>query len=266
MLEAQGSSAGGLSRRLEYNNWPLTTPEPDLALLEGLDLAFPLDPQQLRVVFHTDFKRRCARLRWRNSHIEVALERGRCAVAPVPSSCVNWSWSCWRMNQLDLLDLAYALAHEYPLMPGDITKAERGYRLYALASAGEPTQMWRWRYPVGVATNRRWHGCPAARGWRNIIWRLAAGGVLRQWRDVLGSLRAALVEELSAMPWTEGYRLALVGMLAEWHSVMESADRNSSLYPAVHSRFCWAMQSAHRGVFYLGLVQELYGQYDSEPV
>ena len=137
-VKTAGSSAGGLSRRQEWEG-PTTPGALDFAaLVDDAALASELMAlrQALKPLFATDFER----CRWVMSHagarIEVALDQGR---IHVPGTALQEALLELELELLDgpdtaLLSLALTLRQTpqgpIPLKPIDVSKAQRGMALW----------------------------------------------------------------------------------------------------------------------------------------
>ncbi len=139
-LKSKGQSVAGLSERNEWD-WPVSAQALDLTLLD--DGCWPaslakLDKLLLQPVFTTDFERTKAILRWQRDdeqvEVEMALDQGEVAADGRNEPISELELELRAGPAAALLELAVALAADVPLMPCDISKAERGYRLYDPAS------------------------------------------------------------------------------------------------------------------------------------
>ena len=139
-LKSKGQSVAGLSERNEWD-WPVDTAALDLTLLD--DSCWPaslagLDKQLLQPMFTTDFQRTKALLHWQREgeavEVEVALDQGQVLAGAHAEPICELELELRSGPAAALLELAVALAQDLALMPCDISKAERGYRLYDPAS------------------------------------------------------------------------------------------------------------------------------------
>ena len=142
-VKTAGSSAGGLSRRQEWEG-PTTPGALDFAaLVDDAALASELMALRpaLKPLFATDFER----CRWVMSHagarIEVALDQGR---IHVPGTALQEALLELELELLDgpdaaLLSLAQTLRQTpqgpIPLKPIDVSKAQRGMALWEKAGS-----------------------------------------------------------------------------------------------------------------------------------
>ncbi|WP_321348880.1 CYTH domain-containing protein [Halopseudomonas oceani] len=135
-LKSRGQSVAGLSERNEWD-WYLKSDALDLSLLD--DNCWPaelaeLDKQTLQPVFTTDFQRTRALLRWEREgeivEVEAALDEGEVRTDSGSEPISELELEVRQGPAVALLELAHTLTQELPLMPCDISKAERGYRLF----------------------------------------------------------------------------------------------------------------------------------------
>ncbi len=143
-LKSRGQSVSGLSERNEWDWYPAKA-ELDVSLLD--DSCWPqaladLDKSLLQPVFTTDFQRTKALLRWEREadglveiiEVEAALDHGKVVAQDQEEVICELELEIRQGPAVALLELALALAGDVPLMPCDISKAERGYRLFDPAS------------------------------------------------------------------------------------------------------------------------------------
>lgn len=134
-LKTRGNSVAGLSERNEWD-WHLQQPQLDLSLLT--DECWPaalagMDLDLLQPLFTTDFRRVRGELRWEREGVmvcvEAALDSGRVVAGAGEDEICELELELREGPAEAVLELALALAADVPLMPCDISKAERGYRL-----------------------------------------------------------------------------------------------------------------------------------------
>jgi triphosphatase len=139
-LKSRGESVAGLSERNEWD-WYLPEPRLQLDLLD--DQCWPaaladLDKTSLQPVFTTDFERTKVLLRWQREdqtiEVEAALDRGEVVAGDAREPICELELEIRQGPAVALLELAHDLSTELALMPCDISKAERGYRLFEPAS------------------------------------------------------------------------------------------------------------------------------------
>ncbi|MGB7386822.1 MAG: CYTH domain-containing protein [Pseudomonas neustonica] len=139
-LKSRGQSVAGLSERNEWD-WNLQKLELDFTLLD--DSCWPaslaeLDKSALQPVFTTDFQRTRALLRWERDgeqvEIEAALDQGEVSAGDSVEPISELELEVRSGSPQALLELALELCRDQVLMPCDISKAERGYRLFDQSS------------------------------------------------------------------------------------------------------------------------------------
>jgi inorganic triphosphatase YgiF len=137
-LKTRGQSIDGLHQRGEWE-WALDDATPDPARLAGDIWPAALPPATgltLLPVFTTDFTRRLWWLTFEGAEIEVALDLGE-----VVCDCADGRHLTDPISELELelksgpaealFELARQLGEQIALQPGDISKAQRGYRLFS---------------------------------------------------------------------------------------------------------------------------------------
>ncbi|MFO7703660.1 MAG: CYTH domain-containing protein [Halopseudomonas sp.] len=139
-LKSRGHSVAGLSERNEWD-WPLQQPELDRALLDDTcwpDALAGLDKNLLQPIFTTDFERTKVMLVWQREgqavEVEAALDQGRVLAGQAQEIISEIELEIRTGPAAALLEMALELSADLPLMPCDISKAERGYRLFDAAS------------------------------------------------------------------------------------------------------------------------------------
>ncbi len=139
-LKTRGQSIAGLSERNEWD-WYLEKNKLDLKKLD--DQCWPaaladLDKKTLKPIFSTDFTRQRAEIAWGRGKtkvvIEAALDLGKVVAGDKQEDICELELELRQGEPEALLDLAIELAADLALMPCDISKAERGYRLFDPAS------------------------------------------------------------------------------------------------------------------------------------
>lgn len=139
-LKSRGQSVAGLSERNEWD-WHLEQDALDLTLLD--DSCWPaalaeLDKSLLQPVFTTDFERTKALLTWEREgepvEVEAALDQGMVLAGEAEEPICELELEVRQGPAVALLELALSLTRDQPLMPCDISKAERGYRLFDASS------------------------------------------------------------------------------------------------------------------------------------
>ncbi len=157
-------------------------------------------------IFSTDFVRQRAEIAWGRGKarvvVEAALDLGKVVAGDNQEEICELELELRQGDAAALLELAAELAADLPLMPCDISKAERGYRLFDPNSYEvdpRPRNCWRkprWTVPSPPSPGT----CSAAASdWPNSIastrhWRLLEDWLqhLQDLRTLLGSLGQAV--------------------------------------------------------------------------
>jgi len=129
-LKTKGSSINGLSQRGEWE-WSLGSSALDISLLQACD-AWPkdIDLDTLKGVFETDFVRHQIEFEWGLSRIELALDLGEIKAGNSSDKIEEIELELKSGVANDLHSLHAQLGKNLKLAPSDISKAERGYRLF----------------------------------------------------------------------------------------------------------------------------------------
>lgn len=134
-LKAKGHSIGGLSERDEFD-WFINNNQIDLSLLK--DKYWPaslanLDKSKLGAIFSTDFIRDYIVVDWqldaKSAQFEVAVDRGIIKTRSKQQPLNELELELKQGSVHSMIDFAIILANRFPLLPNDLSKAERGYRL-----------------------------------------------------------------------------------------------------------------------------------------
>lgn len=261
-LKSKGSSVAGLSERNEWD-WYLKSNRLVLSHLD--DSCWPeslrkLDKKQLKAVFSTDFKRQFAELRWQRDGVatvvEVALDQGVVIADQQQEEICEVELELRAGDPVALFELALELAADTALMPCDISKAERGYRLFDANSysiAADPAQLTA-DMPLDDAV--------AAIAWEllgtsqrlaeqyrfNGHWKL-----LEQWLQQLVSLRALLASLGQAVPRaaSSALRAQLDALIDDWRERILSGAEDQSVREAMPQQFALELENTRWGVFSL---------------
>ncbi len=189
-LKTRGSTQAGLHQRGEWN-WPLTSEQLDIRLLQQDDVAahWPAGVQtdELQEIFATDFTRQCWLWQNGNAQVEVVIDTGSVSAAGKQVPLCELELELQQGDAAVLWQLAQQLGAEVPLWLSDISKAERGYRLAELSRS--------WHEVVPVNTDddlalvlprwlnahlQQWQRATEALLWENDI--AAALPALYHWR------------------------------------------------------------------------------------
>ncbi len=261
-LKTRGQSIAGLSERNEYN-WDLAKAKLDLKKLDGEcwpeELA-ELDKKTIKPVFTTDFVRERAEIAWGRGKakvvIEAALDLGKVIVGKQSEEICELELELREGEPAALLELAAELAIKLPLMPCDISKAERGYRLaepgsYALSL---PAPELNAETSLDDAfTALAWHLLGSsqrlAEQYRfNGHWRL-----LQDWVAQLIELRALAGSLGQAAPrsTTHELRLSLDALLEDWRPLVQAGQEDEDVRKAAPEQFAEELLDTRWGLFSL---------------
>ena len=263
-LKSRGQSVAGLSERNEWD-WYLDKAKLDLKKLD--DSCWPaslaeLDKKQLKPIFTTDFVRQRAEIAWGRGKakvvIEAALDLGKVIAGKQQEEICELELELRQGEPEALLELAAELAADLPLMPCDISKAERGYRLFdeASYSLSLPAAALQAEQPLDDAV--------AAIGWyllgssqrlaeqfrHNGHWRL-----LVDWFACLVELRALLGSLGQAAPraCSRDLRQALDGLLNDWRPRLQAGQEDDTARQQAPAQFAAELQQTRWGLFSLNL-------------
>ena len=263
-LKTRGHSIAGLSERNEYD-WPLAKAKLDLKKLDGecwpAELA-ELDKKTIKPLFTTDFVRERAEIAWGRGKakvvIEVALDLGKVIVGKQSEEICELELELREGEPAALLELAAELAEKLALMPCDISKAERGYRLgdpgsYALSLPAPDLHA---ELPLDDAfCALAWHLLGSsqrlAEQYRfNGHWRL-----LLEWVEQLTELRALLSSLGQAAPraTTHDLRLALDALLEDWRPIAQFGQDDEDVRKAAPEQFAEELLDVRWGQFSLAM-------------
>jgi len=136
-LKTRGQSVNGLHQRGEWE-WELDSERLDPSLLTAEIWPEALPPaEQLTLVpvFTTDFRRRLWLIRFEGADIEVAQDQGEVVCSGAEGARLSDPISELELELKAgpadaLFSLARTLGQQIELRPSDISKAQRGYRLF----------------------------------------------------------------------------------------------------------------------------------------
>ncbi|MBP8171484.1 MAG: inorganic triphosphatase [Pseudomonas sp.] len=263
-LKTRGHSVAGLSERNEYD-WPLSKAKLDAKKLTAdcwpASLA-ELDKKQLQAIFSTDFVREKADIAWGRGKarvvIEAALDLGKVVAGKLEEEICELELELREGEPAALLELAAELAADLALMPCDISKAERGYRLFDANSysLSLPAPVIEAEQPLDDAfAALAWHLLGSsqrlAEQYRfNGHWRL-----LVDWVAQLSELRALLGSLGQAAPRSSSSELRglLDGLLNEWRPRVQAGVLDDSTRQAAPAQFAAELQGTRWGLFSLNL-------------
>ncbi|QQE88417.1 inorganic triphosphatase [Azotobacter chroococcum] len=261
-LKSRGQSVAGLSERNEWD-WYLDQPSLDPARLD--DQCWPaelagLDKTLLQPIFSTDFVREKADLVWQRDEqriaVEAALDLGRVVAGPCAEEICELELELREGEPAALLELALALAADLPLMPCDISKAERGYRLFDPAS-----------YALALPAPAPGAELPLDEALVLLAWHLLGSSqrlaeqyrfsghwkLLEQWLAQLIDLRALLGSLGQAAPRasSSGLRGALDALIEDWRPQLLAGQDDESVRQAAPARFAAELEQTRWGLFSL---------------
>jgi triphosphatase len=261
-LKTRGQSVAGLSERNEWD-WPLTKAKLDIKKLSAdcwpASLA-ELDKKQLAAIFSTDFVREKADIAWGRGKakvvIEAALDLGKVVAGEGEEEICELELELREGDPAALLELAAELAADLALMPCDISKAERGYRLFDASSysLNLPAPL------LSVETSL--DDSVAALGWHllgssqrlaeqyrfNGHWRL-----LVEWLEQLVGLRALLGSLGQAAPRASSHALRqlLDELLLEWRPRVLAGHLDEQARKSAPVQFAAELDATRWGLFSL---------------
>lgn len=268
-LKSKGASVAGLSERNEWD-WALKS---NRLVLSHLDAScWPenlqeLDKKQLKAVFSTDFKRQFAELRWQRDGvetvIEVALDQGLVIAEKQQEELCEVELELHAGEPAALLELALELAADIALMPCDISKAERGYRLFDANSYNvtTPPVALTAELPLddafsGIALQLLGNSQRLAEQYRfNGHWKL-----LEQWLQQLVSLRALLASLGQAAPRVSSHalRAQLDALIDDWRVHILAGVEDQKVRDAAATAFAKELEATRWGVFSLQMALWLH--------
>ena len=261
-LKTRGQSVAGLSERNEYN-WDLPKAKLDVKKLDGEcwpEQLAELDKKTLKPIFTTDFVRERAEIAWGRGKakvvIEAALDLGHVVVGKQKEEICELELELREGEPAALLELAAELAATLALMPCDISKAERGYRLL------DPDQH-TLDLPVSeLDADMTLDDAFAALAWQLLgssqrlaeqyrhtgHWRL-----LQDWVDCLGELRALVTTLGQAAPrvTTHTLRARLDALLEDWRPLVLAGNEDEDVRRAAPEQFADELLETRWGQFSL---------------
>ncbi|NWA07407.1 CYTH domain-containing protein [Pseudomonas gingeri] len=261
-LKTRGQSVAGLSERNEYD-WHLPKAKLDVKKLDGecwpAALA-ELDKKTLKPIFTTDFVRERAEIAWGRGKskvvIEAALDLGFVVAGKQKEEICELELELREGEPAALLELAAELAEKLALMPCDISKAERGYRLFDANSysLSLPAPQLTAEMPLDDAfAALAWHLLGSsqrlAEQYRfNGHWRL-----LQDWVAQLIELRALVGSLGQAAPRqaTSELRSALDALLEDWRPLLNAGAEDEDVRKAAPEQFLEELEDVRWGLFSL---------------
>jgi inorganic triphosphatase YgiF len=261
-LKTRGQSIAGLSERHEYD-WKLPKAKLDVKKLDGEcwpEQLAELDKKTLKPIFTTDFVRERAEIAWGRGKakvvIEAALDLGHVIAGKQKEEICELELELREGEPAALLELAAELAATLALMPCDISKAERGYRLFDANSysLSLPAPLLTAELPLDDAfAALSWHLLSSsqrlAEQYRfNGHWRL-----LQDWVENLTELRALIGSLGQAAPRqsTHDLRVSLDALLEDWRPLVQAGQDDEDVRKAAPEQFAEELEDVRWGLFSL---------------
>jgi inorganic triphosphatase YgiF len=252
----------GLSERNEYN-WDVPKAKLDLKKLDGEcwpEQLADLDKKTIKPLFTTDFVREKAEIAWGRGKskvvIEAALDLGNVIVGKQKEEICELELELREGEPAALLELAAELAEKLPLMPCDISKAERGYRLFDASS-----------YSVKLPVPEMHAETSVDDAYSALAWYLLGSSqrlaeqyrfnghwsLLQEWVEVLAELRALTGSLGQAAPraTTHDLRAALDALLEDWRTLVQAGKEDGDVRAAAHEQFIEELEDPRWGLFSL---------------
>lgn len=257
-LKSRGASVAGLSVRNEWE-WPLSSEALDIRLLD--EQCWPerlrgLDKAQLKPAFRTDFNREKAEIAWGRGKakvvIEAALDQGWVEAGTQREAISELELELRQGEPVELLELALQLACELPLMPCDVSKAERGYRqLNAKAAAAQPaaSQLVAEQpldETIGVLLS---YLLACSQHWAEQYLLTGHWKALQQWLAQLVDLRALLgcLGQVVPRACSRELREDLDGLISDWQPFIATGKQDESLRQSAPQRFAEELEQLRWG-------------------
>ncbi len=261
-LKCRGTSVAGLSERNEHE-WQLDKVKLDLKKLD--DSCWPaqladLDKKTIKPLFTTDFTREYAEIAWGRGKakvvIEAALDQGFVIAGKRKEAICELELELREGEPAALLELAAELTTSVALMPCDISKAERGYRLL------EPE---RFELDLSVAdleADMALDDAYAALAWQLLgnSQRLAEQyrhsghwRSLQDWVQNIIELRAITASLGQAAPRaaTRDLRARLDALLEDWRPLVQAGNDDEDIRRAAPEQFAEELDDPRWGQFSL---------------
>lgn len=127
-LKTRGSNVGGLHQRDEWED-ERDNDTLDLSVLPAEQLPAQLKSTDLQPLFATHFNRHRWLVAHQGAEIEVVLDEGNILTDTQQQAISEVELELKQGELPALLDFALKLTETVPLVPSDLSKAERGYRL-----------------------------------------------------------------------------------------------------------------------------------------
>jgi len=128
-VKGKGRNVAGLHQRLELE-WPLDKPELNLSLIPEELWPKGLKLEDIQPLFITNFTRDLRVIKTHeDTEIEMVIDEGEAIAEDRRDAICEVELELKSGNADQLFDVALDLAKNCPLVPSDVSKAERGYRL-----------------------------------------------------------------------------------------------------------------------------------------
>lgn len=261
-LKTRGQSVAGLSERNEYN-WDLPKAKLDLKKLDGEcwpEQLAELDKKTIKPAFTTDFVRERAEIAWGRGKakvvIEAALDLGRVIAGKQEEEICELELELREGEPAALLELAAELAADLALMPCDISKAERGYRLFDANS-----------YSLSLPAPELTAEMPLDDAFAALAWHLLASSqrlaeqyrfnghwrLLQDWVALLSELRALVGSLGQAAPRTSTHELraSLDALLEDWRPLVQAGQDDADVRTEAPAQFIEELTDTRWGLFSL---------------
>lgn len=127
-LKNKGRNVGGLHQREEWE-YSVSTAALDLTMFPAEALPEGLVQHSVQPIFTTHFLRQRWNVHYGQSAVELVLDQGRVATEQNEDEISELELELKSGNLEDLLSLALTISEHVAVVPSDISKAERGYRM-----------------------------------------------------------------------------------------------------------------------------------------
>jgi len=263
-LKTRGQSVAGLSERNEFD-WPLEKAKLDLKKLD--DTCWPaalaeLDKKTIKPLFTTDFVREKAEIAWGRGKarvvLEAALDLGKVVSGKQSEEICELELELREGEPAGLLELACELAATLPLMPCDISKAERGYRLLDPTSytVSVPAPVVEAEQALDDAFSAiAWHLLGSSQRLAEQYRYTGQWRLLQDWVQQLVELRALLgsLGQAAPRPTTHDLRAGLDALLEDWRTLVEAGQEDEDVRAAAQEQFIEELTDPRWGHFSLSL-------------
>ncbi|HDS1733982.1 MULTISPECIES: CYTH domain-containing protein [Pseudomonas] len=261
-LKCRGQSVAGLSERNEYE-WPLDKAKLDLKKLDATcwpEQLADLDKKTIKPLFTTDFTREFAEIAWGRGKakvvIEAALDQGFVIAGKRKEEICELELELREGAPEALLELAAELSATLALMPCDISKAERGYRLL------EPDS-----YELGLPSTELDAEMAVDDAFAALAWQLLGSSqrlaeqyrhnghwrLLQDWVRCLAELRALVgsLGQAAPRPTTRDLRTSLDALLEDWRPLVQAGNDDEDVRRAAPEQFAEELEDPRWGQFSL---------------